>query len=162
MAVTETEIQENGTVTETQEERTFTQAELDEIVQSRLSKEKAKFADYDEIKSKAKQFDEIQEASKTELQKATEKADALQAQIDAMTKEKEIREVRENVSKETGVPVDLLTADTTEECEVQAKAILAFAKPGDYPSVKDGGEARTSHNQDKVKQFENWFNEQFE
>lgn len=161
MAVTETVIQENnGTVTETQEERTFTQSELDEIVQARVGKEKAKFADYEDLKAKALKFDEIEEANKTELQKVTERADKLQSQLDAMVKSNEIRDVRSEVSKNTGVPENLLTGATKEECEAQAAAILSFAQPNSYPSVKDGGESRTPKSTDKVKQFEEWFNEQ--
>ena len=160
MAVTETVIQENGTVTETQEERTFTQAELDEIIQSRVGKEKAKYADYEDLKAKAQKFDEIEEANKSEVQKATERADKLQAQIDAMVKSNELRDIRSIVSKETGVPEDLLTGTTKEECEAQANAILSFAKPNGYPTVKDGGETRVTQQTDKVSQFGDWLNEQ--
>lgn len=67
-----------------QQEHTFTQAELDRIVTERVRRESAKFSDYEEIKAKASKFDEAEEANKTELQKATERADSLQAQLDAL------------------------------------------------------------------------------
>ncbi len=51
-----------------QEERTFTQDEMNAIIADRLSREKSKYADYDELKKKALAFDEGEEASKTELQ----------------------------------------------------------------------------------------------
>ena len=127
---------------ETTEERTFTQAELNAIVQERLGKQAAKYGDYEALKEKAQKFDEIEEQSKTELQKVTERADALQKELDGMKKADSVRRIREEVSKETGVPAGLLNGETKEECTEQAKAIMSFAKPNAYPSVKDGGEAR--------------------
>ena len=64
------------------EEKTFTQDDVNRIVQSRIVEVKNKYADYDDLKAKATKFDEMEEAEKTELQKATEKADALQAQLE--------------------------------------------------------------------------------
>ena len=57
---------------EQQAERTFTQAEMNAIISDRLSRERSKYADYDDLKAKAQQFDAAQEAGKTELQKANE------------------------------------------------------------------------------------------
>ena len=59
-----------------QTERTFTQAELNAIVQERVGETKAKYGDYEELKAKASKYDEQVEASKSELQKATERADS--------------------------------------------------------------------------------------
>ena len=127
-----------------QQERTFTQSELDAIVSDRLKRERAKYADYDEMQAKAAKYDEAEEASKTELQKATERADNLQAQLDALTKANEIRSIREKVATETGVPAHLLNGDTEEACRALAEGITAFrdgaVKPPVAPVVKDGGE----------------------
>ena len=68
---------ENVQTQETQPENTFTQADIDRIINKRF----AKYADYDELKAKAERLDEIEEANKTELQKVTERADRLQAPI---------------------------------------------------------------------------------
>ena len=137
------ETKDTATNTE-QQERTFTQSELDAIVSDRLKRERAKFADYDEMQAKAAKYDEAEEASKTELQKATERADNLQAQLDALTKANEIRSIREKVSTETGVPAHLLNGETEEDCKTIAEGILSFmastAKPSVAPIVKDGGE----------------------
>ena len=67
---------------EQQTERTFTQAEMNAIISDRLTRERSKYADYDDLKAKAAQFDAAQEAGKTELQKANEKAAKLQQQLD--------------------------------------------------------------------------------
>lgn len=42
---------------EQQEPRTFTQAEVNSIVADRLTRERTKYADYDDLKTKAQQFD---------------------------------------------------------------------------------------------------------
>lgn len=139
------------------EEKTFTQAELNAIVQKRLGEEKAKYENYEELKAKALKFDELEEQNKSELQKANDKAEALQKEIDSMKKADEIRKVREEVSKELGVPTNLLNGATKEECEAQAKDILSFAKPKSYPSVKDGGEVQNKGTGGTRDQFANWF-----
>ena len=43
-----------------QPERTFTQAEMNAIISDRLSRERSKYADYDDLKAKAQQFDAAQ------------------------------------------------------------------------------------------------------
>ena len=139
------------------EEKTFTQAELNAIVQDRLGREKAKYENYEELKEKALKFDEMEEESKSELQKATERADSLQAELDKMKKADAVRTLREEVSKETGVPANLLHGTTKEECEAQAKDILAYAKPN-YPNVEDKGEVNHVGGGSTREQFANWFN----
>ena len=138
------------------EERTFTQAELDAIVGDRLKRERAKYEGFETFKAKAEKLDAIEEQSKTELEKATEKATALQAELDRLKRADEIRALRERISTETGVPASLLTAETEEDCTAQAKAIMAFAKPS-YPAVKDGGEVSGSSKRTTRQQFADWF-----
>lgn len=161
MAVTETVNQENGTESVEIQERTFTQAELDEIVKSRVAKERAKYANFEELQQKASKFDEMEEANKTELQKATEKANALQKQLDDMNKANEVRNIRDKVANETGVPATLLMGETEEDCMNFAKNILAYKNSSNgYPTVKDGGEVQNlQQKKDVASQFADWFNQ---
>ena len=134
---------DNATVT-TQENvegqvRTFTQDEVNAIIGKRLAEEKSKFADYEEIKAKAAKFDEAEEANKSELQKAVERANNLEAELAGLKKSEEVRQTREKIATETGIPAHLLTGDTEEACKAQAEAIKAYATPT-YPKVKDSGE----------------------
>lgn len=143
------------------ENRTFTQAELDAIVQDRLRRERDKYADYETLKDKAAKFDQTEEASKTELQKAQDQANSYKAELEKLKKGAKIREIREKVAKDTGVPASLLSADTEEVCKEQAKQILDFAKPGAYPSVRDGGEQGSNTGSgDVADQFANWMKQQ--
>lgn len=112
----------NGTAAVQQEPRTFTQDEVNAIVADRLTRERAKYADYDDLKGKAG------------------RADALQQQLDAMKADNDRREMKQRVSAATGVPAALLTGETEEACTAQAQEILKFSAPA-YPNVRDGGTA---------------------
>lgn len=85
-----------------QEPRTFTQDEVNSIIADRLTRERAKYADYDDLKAKAQQFD------------------TTKAQLDALNAANAQRDMKARVSAATGVPVELLTADTEEACTAQA------------------------------------------
>lgn len=126
--------------------QTFTQEEVNAMIGKRLSEVKSKYADYDDLKAKAAKYDEAEEKNKSELQKATERADALESELKSMKKAEEVRTMREKVAKETGIPSNLITGSTEEECKAQAEAIKAYAKPGAYPQVKDGGELPKNQN----------------
>lgn len=128
------------TVNQEVAEKTFTQEEVDAIVGDRLKRERGKYADYDAMKEKAEKFDALVEQNKSELQKAVERADSLQAELEALKSANSVRDIRQRVADNTGVPVSLLTGTTEEDCETQAKAILEFSHPSGYPSVRDGGE----------------------
>jgi hypothetical protein len=155
-----------GTTTEAQKveqeqktEKTFTQAEMNKIVQERLAKERAKYEGFDDLKEKAMKFDELQEANKSELEKAQAKVKALEEQIATAKREKEISDIRTKVANEKGLPVELLNGDTEEACEAQADAILNFAQLNGYPSVKDGGEPARTSKLSPEEQFKRWAKE---
>lgn len=142
------------------QEKTFTQDQVNAIIAERVARVKANYSDYEDIAAKAKKFDEQEEAAKSDLQKATDEVAKLTAQVKKYEHEKTVSDIRTKVSNDTGVPVNLLTADTEEACKAQAAAIAAYAKSGSYPKVKDGGEA--NHNDDKKSTrdaFADWFNE---
>ena len=128
-------------------EKTFTQAEIDAIIEGRLAREKQKYADYESLKEKADKYDEFQQQNKSELQKATEKADALQAELDTLKKEGTVRQVREKVSKELNIPAELLSGEDEETCKKQAEAILKFAKPKSYPGTSENRRREMNSNQ---------------
>lgn len=76
---------------------------------------------------KAKRFDELEEASKSELQKALE----AQAAAEARAAAAEVAALRGRVAAAKGVPLDLLTGATEEEITAAADALLAWRKPAD-------------------------------
>lgn len=104
-------------------EKTFTQTELEKIIGERLAREREKMAD-----EFAKAKEDI-ETAKAEAEEANQKyAD--------LTAETELKELRRGVAKDKGVPVELLSGKTKEECEQQAEIMLAHFKP----TFSDGGE----------------------
>ena len=141
---------------ETQGEKTFTQSELNAIIADRISEVKEKYGDYDDLKAKAQKFDEAEEASKSELQRVTESRDALQAELEKVRAEA----VRNKVAANKGLPVDLVTGSTEEECNAQADAILAYAKKPEYPTVKDGGEVTLTVKKSAQDSFKEWIESQ--
>ena len=121
--------------------RTFTQAEMDAIIGDRLKRERAKYADYDELAKKAKAYDEAEEASKSELQKAVEERDKYKAEIEKLQAERERAEKVAKVAAEKGVDAALLArmaGDVDENAEFLRKQLEAKPK---YDAVHDAGEA---------------------
>jgi hypothetical protein len=121
-------------------EKTFTQTELDKIVTDRLKREHAKYADYEELKKKAAEFDTLQDNSKTDIEKLTEQITALQTQI----AEKDAAAARnatiDKIAGEYKVPAEykiLLTAQDEEGLEAQAKLLAGkFATPSGHEGRK--------------------------
>ncbi len=75
-----------------------------------------------------------------------------------MKNAEKIRGVREKVSKETGVPAELLSGTDEDSCKAQAEAIRKYAGANAYPDVGDGG--RTQQNakpESAADMFASWF-----
>ena len=80
-------------------QKSFSQDEVNRMIGERLLREREKYANYDELKAKAEEYDKVQEASKSELQKAEERANQLQAKYDSMVKAEKVRTIREQISQ---------------------------------------------------------------
>lgn len=120
-----------------QETKTFTQDEVNEIVEKRLWNERKKYENYEALKEKAEKFDELQAASMSELEKMTKRAEAAEAELNRKKEAEKVREIRDRVAAEMKVPANLLSGATEEECRTQAQGILDFAKPAGYPHVQN-------------------------
>lgn len=154
--MSETVNQETATNNDT---KTFTQEEVNGIVNDRLARERKKYEgiDLETLKSKAAKFDQMEEANKSELEKANERANALQAKLDSIQKEKELTEMRERVAKEIGIPAELLNGNSEEACRKQAEAIKAYANPNGYPFIRDGGEPQNMNGKrSNLDDFKEW------
>lgn len=118
--------------------KTLTQAEVDKQIEVRLARERRKFADYDDLKKKAGQFDKLQENQKTELQK---KEDQLAAQAVEIQRYK-VAEIRVAAAKAAGLDPDLaefITAADPDEAEEQAKKLAErFKTSAKQPDFKQG------------------------
>ena len=159
-----TESQETNTQaqqTEPEASKTFTQAEVDLIVKERLGRERAKYEGFEEYKEKAAQLDAIEEANKTELQKAQDKAAELEKKLSDLENTNNLRAMREKVASEKGIPIDLLTEETEEACNTQADGILKFASAQGYPVIRDSGEPSKMSKPSTREQFKEFMESNF-
>ncbi|MCZ1070814.1 hypothetical protein [Rhodococcus sp. A5(2022)] len=129
------------------------QEQLDKIVGSRVERERAKFADYDSLKEKAGKFDEFEQASKSELQKALERAEAAERQIGEANR----TALHARIAAETGVPVEMIHGDDEESARASAQKILDWSEsrtPKKKPPVgklKSGASGSGDHATEKER-----------
>ncbi len=117
--------------------RTFTQADLDRVVEDRLKRERQKFGDYETLKSKALKLDELEQSTKSEQEKLTDKLTgaeqrALQAEALALRLDVALEKAPE------GMPIaqirklaKRLTGDSREDLEKDADELFADFAPTD-------------------------------
>lgn len=96
---------------------------------------------------KARAFDE-----------GTKDADKAQKQVEELVKElsdlkaqNATNDIRAKVSKETGVPQDLIRGDTEEEMQEFAQSLTEWAKPKSAPRVKSPGKFSSEKENDDAK-----------
>lgn len=110
-------------------EKTLTQAEVDRIVQQRLTRQKQQeFGDYDDLKAAAAELQTIKDASKTEQQKLVDQLTAVQKQLsdkDSEISKLTVEKLRAEVASTKGVPAGRLSGTTKEEIEADAEAYLS-------------------------------------
>lgn len=97
------------------------QEEFDKRVSARIARERAKYADYSDLKAKASQFDEIQQAAKSETEKALERISALEKELET----ERFNTVRSQIASKKGVPAHRISGATPEELEASADDYLA-------------------------------------
>lgn len=147
------------------EPKTFTQEQVDKIVQERLKRAKSeKPADYDELKAKAAKLDEIEDAQKTELERITEQATKAQETAkDWQAKFEQLQAQRQheldvrNAATTYGVDADVLMrmgGDVEENAKFLQGKEAARPKFGD---MHDGGEqaAPTESLEERLKNAKN-------
>jgi hypothetical protein len=71
----------------TSQDRTFTQGDVNRIIDDRLKRERQKFSDYDALKERAEKWAEHEEAQKSELERAQDAATKAEAERDAALSE---------------------------------------------------------------------------
>lgn len=114
------------------------QEELDRIIGARIERERAKFADYKDIKAKAEKFDAVEEANKTELQKLAERAETAEKALTPA----QAQIARLEVALEKGLTATQakrLVGSTKEEFAADADELLndlASSKPSHKPDPK--------------------------
>lgn len=122
------------------EGKTFTQEQIDKIVESRLAREREKYADYDDLKSKADEYAKLQESKKSEEQKLLERIEAAEkraADAEKSVAEAQVDALRARVAASRGLSeaqAKRLNGSTFEELEADASEI--FGEPKDPEEVQ--------------------------
>ena len=101
-----------------QAESTFSQEDVNRIVQERLQREREKYSDYDELKAAAERAQEL-EAEKTTLAERVAEFEAKEEQ----------QKLVNSVAEATGIPAAALKGDTKEDLEAHAEVLKSLMKP---------------------------------
>lgn len=99
--------------------------------------------------AKANKFDELENANKTELQKALDRAEAAEKRA----LENDAKVLRAEVSVKTGVPASLLSGNDEAELLASAEALLAFRGDVKTPVTEFGGGKGKDVSKAKVEQL---------
>jgi len=102
-----------------------TQADLDRIIQDRVARERAKYADYDDLKAQVGQVETFQ--SRIGELEATN--GELAGKIETFEAEKKRAALVSDIAKDKKVPADALRGSTREELEAHADTLAALLKP---------------------------------
>ena len=110
--------------TEPAPQSSFTQADVDRIVADRLTRERGKYADYDQVKTKAAEFDKLAEAQKTAEQRSAEALTAAEKRAQAAERQALLLEVAVDKGL-TPKQAKRLAGNTREELQADADEFLA-------------------------------------
>ncbi|WNN93655.1 scaffolding protein [Arthrobacter phage CallinAllBarbz] len=113
------------------------QDELNRIVSARVARERAKYADYDDLKATASGVESL----KAEHASALEAVKAEKATADAEVARLNAEVLKLSIASEKGVPAKLLNGSTKEELEAAAEALLEFKGAGKDPHAQHHGPA---------------------
>lgn len=105
------------------------QADLDRIIGERVARERGKYADYDDLKAKASEYDKVTEASKTELQKERERAEAAEKKVAKFEAEKQVATWAADIVKGSTIPAAALRGSTKEELAEHFEVLKGIAPP---------------------------------
>jgi len=111
-----------------------TQAELNKVIADRIARERAKYADYGDLKAKAARFDELEQANKSEAERLAEEASTARADAEAARAEL----LRYRVAASHGITdaedIDLfLTGRDEETLTKQAERLAARSEESTRP-----------------------------
>lgn len=127
--------------------RTFTQDQVNDLLAKEKGKYQAKYADYTELKTAAQRLQELENASKTDLEKVAGERDELKQQLTPLQQEN----LRLKVALKKGLVGDnaglaeRLRGDTEEEMLADADELLKLVGAAVVdPSTFDGGARRTA------------------
>lgn len=117
------------------------QADLDKIIADRLSRERAKFGDYEDLKTKAAEYDKVVAANQTEAEKQAARLAELEAEVSGYKTREQVAAWISEVAAATGVPAAALRGSTKEEIEAHAESLksLISDQPTSHRPIRGEG-----------------------
>ena len=109
---------------EQEQAQSFSQDDVNRIVQERLQREREKYADYDDLKTAAERAQEL-EAQTQELT----------AKVAEFESKEEHRKLVADVAETAGVPAGVLKGETKEELEAHAEALKSILQNTTGPVI---------------------------
>lgn len=126
-------------------QRLFTQEEVNRLIGERVARAKAAPpADYEELKAKAARLGELEEAAKSDLAKANERAEAAEAKAARYEAAESRRAWTAKAAEATGVPAEVLAAveaDSEESLMEKAESLKGYFAAPPAPVVGSDGVA---------------------
>lgn len=116
------------------------QEALDKIIGQRIARVKNQFSDYDELKQKAGEYDQLQQANKSELEKLQERLSLAETQLNT----ERLTARRAAFAADKGVPAKAITGDSEEEWQASVDELIAWkgapkeGKPRNSSGLKSG------------------------
>jgi len=96
----------------------------------------------------AQRLAELEDADKTELQRATERAETLERELSGLRSQQQVTAWMSEVAASSGVPVDVLRGSTREEIEAHAETLKPLLNPRGPYVPSPGGIPETPTNAD--------------
>lgn len=108
------------------EGKTFTQAELDAIVQDRIQRERKKYDGFDDLKAKAAKLDELEDAQRSDLERLETRATEAEGKLTPLQQENARLKVavQKGLVGDRAFLVDRLKGETEEELSADADELL--------------------------------------
>jgi predicted RNase H-like HicB family nuclease len=117
------------------------QAVFKKELKPRLERERAKYADYDELRDKAARLAALENAKETEF---NERVAALEAEVAEHRRLAQVREWVAEVAERTGVAERVLRGSTLEELEAHAEVLLEMFPKERKPVIANEGSSKVS------------------
>lgn len=126
------------------EQKTFTQSQLNAIVAQTRREAESRFQGYDDYKTKAGQLDQLTASAKSDLQRANDEAADFKAKHEAAqdtVTSLQTQLLRQEIAAEKGLPAKLwkrVGGSTKEEIEADVAELLESSGPAPKPKPQVG------------------------
>lgn len=113
---------------------------FDALVKDRLGREKAKYADYDDLKTQVQTLTEAQKDHEKALAAATSRAETAESTLADRDKATALEKVRAEVAAAAKVPVEALRGGSKEELEAHAEVLKPLFTASRGPVIPSQGD----------------------